>query len=305
MSFEGLPYEISGLKLDAMSGPTLSSNGPGRADSGNFVLTGITVKANGKPVTLGSARSDFCQDKFDVQQALVGDPKSGWAIAPWTGQSHQLYIAFATPIPSNAKLDVILDFSSGFDRHVLGRFRIAVTEAFDPLSDGIPIDVRYALRARNPDSKQEAAMKAYFLTSSPILGAMKVAIASDRARIDQIQAQAPVALVMEEKPATGPLTAWVRHRGEFLSKTEQVTAGPPSVLPPIRNPKANRLDLAKWLVSKSNPLTARVEINRTGSSISVVASSKPARISAARGSRRHIPSFWTGWPASSWQAVGT
>ncbi|MFM8933659.1 MAG: DUF1553 domain-containing protein [Gemmataceae bacterium] len=45
-----------------------------------------------------------------------------------------------------------------------------------------------------------------------------------------------------------------------------VDAGTPAVLPPLEQPaggkKPNRLDLARWLVSRSNPLTARVQVNR-------------------------------------------
>ncbi|HCC59073.1 MAG TPA: hypothetical protein DEQ47_17790, partial [Solibacterales bacterium] len=42
-----------------------------------------------------------------------------------------------------------------------------------------------------------------------------------------------------------------------------VTPGVPAVLPPLpKDQPANRLTLAKWLVDPSNPLTARVAVNR-------------------------------------------
>jgi hypothetical protein len=52
-------------------------------------------------------------------------------------------------------------------------------------------------------------------------------------------------------------------RGDFRSPGIEVTPGTPAVLPPMPpNAPANRLTLARWLVSPENPLTARVAVNR-------------------------------------------
>ena len=52
-------------------------------------------------------------------------------------------------------------------------------------------------------------------------------------------------------------------RGDFKQQGETVTAGTPAVLNPlsIRGEAGDRLDLAKWIVSRDNPLTARVAVN--------------------------------------------
>jgi hypothetical protein len=53
------------------------------------------------------------------------------------------------------------------------------------------------------------------------------------------------------------------RRGEYDKPGEKVNRGIPSVLPPLPDDApVNRLGLAKWIVSPSNPLTARVWVNR-------------------------------------------
>jgi hypothetical protein len=69
-------------------------------------------------------------------------------------------------------------------------------------------------------------------------------------------------MVMKERPT--PRETCIHLGGDFLRKGEKVTAGTPGVLPPLESRKAEptRLDLARWLVDRRNPLTARVLVNR-------------------------------------------
>lgn len=61
-----------------------------------------------------------------------------------------------------------------------------------------------------------------------------------------------------------PRPTFVLNRGAFDNPTtEQVEMDVPKVLPPLpKDAPKNRLALAKWLVSKEHPLTARVTVNR-------------------------------------------
>jgi hypothetical protein len=60
-----------------------------------------------------------------------------------------------------------------------------------------------------------------------------------------------------------PRETFILNRGDYRNKTEGVSPGVPLVLPPFpQNAPANRLGLAKWLVSPNHPLTARVTVNR-------------------------------------------
>ena len=56
----------------------------------------------------------------------------------------------------------------------------------------------------------------------------------------------------------------VLERGDYKSPRDSVEPGVPAVLPPLDTAavRPGRLDLARWLVSPANPLTARVMVNR-------------------------------------------
>ena len=68
-------------------------------------------------------------------------------------------------------------------------------------------------------------------------------------------------LVLEERKAN-PRKTTVFIKGDFTRPGQPVTPGVPSVLPPMKAEKPTRLDLARWLTSPDNPLTARVTVNR-------------------------------------------
>jgi hypothetical protein len=54
----------------------------------------------------------------------------------------------------------------------------------------------------------------------------------------------------------------IHLRGDFLRPGVEVRPGTPAVLPPLAAERPSRLDLARWIVSKENPLTARVVVNQ-------------------------------------------
>ncbi|MBX3418906.1 MAG: PSD1 domain-containing protein [Pirellulaceae bacterium] len=63
-----------------------------------------------------------------------------------------------------------------------------------------------------------------------------------------------------------PRESFVMQRGQYDQPGEKVEPGVPAVLPPLKRQdetrSPNRLDLAEWIVSDENPLTARVIVNR-------------------------------------------
>ena len=67
-------------------------------------------------------------------------------------------------------------------------------------------------------------------------------------------------MIMRELPA--PRASYIHLGGDFTRKGAPVTPGVLSVLHPIEVKTPTRLDLARWLIDKRNPLTARVVVNR-------------------------------------------
>jgi len=74
-------------------------------------------------------------------------------------------------------------------------------------------------------------------------------------------AGAVTTMVMRDLPA--PRDTFVLERGAYDKHGEQVAHRTPAVLPALPADAApNRLTLARWLVDRQNPLTARVTVNR-------------------------------------------
>jgi mono/diheme cytochrome c family protein len=67
-------------------------------------------------------------------------------------------------------------------------------------------------------------------------------------------------LVLKERTEARKTTVFIK--GDFTRQAEEVTPATPAVLPPLEVEKPTRLDLARWLVHRDNPLTARVMVNR-------------------------------------------
>ena len=70
-------------------------------------------------------------------------------------------------------------------------------------------------------------------------------------------------LVMAERKS--PRDTFIFIKGDFTRHSDPVTPGTPAVLHAFKaadDKRPNRIDLAKWLTDPSNPLTARVQMNR-------------------------------------------
>jgi hypothetical protein len=79
---------------------------------------------------------------------------------------------------------------------------------------------------------------------------------------EQYVANLPQTMILRELGT--PRETHVLLRGDFLRTGELVAPDTPAALPPLpaTTARRTRLDLARWLVDRQNPLTARVAVNR-------------------------------------------
>jgi hypothetical protein len=276
------PNPISALRIDALPHDSLTAKGPGRASNGNFVMTEVVARlerANGDRVTVpfSAARADFEQtqggdanpyNKWPAAALIDHDvkgAKAGWGILPETGKAHQAILELSEPIKlvEGDQLVVEMQFNYG-GAHSIGRFRLAATSSYflarKPMLNLPAQDEVDLLALEKRDDEQEKKLFARFKTAAPELASLRKEIADAKAEQDKFVATLPRVLV--SMAAEKPRTVRILPRGNFLIETgEIVEPALPGYLKKSEG-KLNRLDLANWLVSRENPLTARVFVNR-------------------------------------------
>jgi hypothetical protein len=124
-------------------------------------------------------------------------------------------------------------------------------------------DVLAALKAKNPNAKQKKVVDDYFAKISPLHKAERDAVAKAEAARKAFYDPLPKCIVSISD--TKQRTVRILPRGNWMDESgEVVKAALPGYLPKpkIEGRDLTRLDLAQWLVSKGNPLTARNVMNR-------------------------------------------
>jgi hypothetical protein len=103
----------------------------------------------------------------------------------------------------------------------------------------------------------------YFLTyaAPDSLQTLYAELKNLRKEKESLDKSIPTVMVMSEMEK--PRETFILGRGDYRNQTEKVSPSVPAVLSPLpQDAPANRLGLARWLVSPAHPLTARVAVNR-------------------------------------------
>ena len=118
-----------------------------------------------------------------------------------------------------------------------------------------------ASRPTEFNQKQRAVLTTYYRSKAP--GPLKRAeekIEELKAEQKEVQDQLHSTMVMKEGKKR---EAFILVRGEYDKPGDKVERGLPKFLPPMpKDQPLDRLGLANWIVDRSNPLTARVWVNR-------------------------------------------
>ncbi len=119
-----------------------------------------------------------------------------------------------------------------------------------------------------PDASARAKSREAFLDLAPPAGyaAARAELRSAEDDRAKLMATIPTVMVMQELPVRRD--TFILKRGAYDAHGEKVEPHTPAMLPPFRPEwPANRLGLARWLVDRGNPLTARVTVNRLWQSL--------------------------------------
>ena len=263
---------ITGIKLEALTDPSLPGEGPGRGDASrpNFVLNEFIVTAspaNGKgepvPVKFSKATASFSQKNFGIEELLTeanGDKQHGWAINPEFHKPHWAVFECADPIGfaggTTLTFKLVQTYGGG---RTIGRLRLsAITGRVG--GEPVPADIA-TLLGRSPEKrnpKQVERLATYQgLHDKQLIDLREQLRQADLKHLAQKPEQT---LVMQELPQ--PRMSTMFNRGVYTDHGAPVQPATPAILPAAAAPQRNRLDLARWLVSRDNPLTARVTVNR-------------------------------------------
>ncbi|HVW38100.1 MAG TPA: DUF1553 domain-containing protein, partial [Pirellulales bacterium] len=116
------------------------------------------------------------------------------------------------------------------------------------------------LAERTP--QQQARLgRAYLERIDQPYARLKSELADVARQRESLEKSLPAVMVMQERPT--PRETFVLVRGAYDRPGEKVEPDAPAALSPFpAGAPRNRLGLARWLVDPSNPLTARVAVNR-------------------------------------------
>jgi hypothetical protein len=286
--------KITAFRLELLNDPNLPCNGPGRSFKGTCALTEfiaevVSDQTNRKrqPVKFAQALADYSNptreleknfdDKTDkrrvtgsVSFAIDGKEDTAWGIDEGPGRRNQPRVAVFIPekpieLPDGGTLHFNLKQMHGgwnSDEHMnnnLGRFRLSVTD--DPKSNATPIPPLVLAALAVPAAKRSPAQV------QTVFDYWRASVASFEETNEKIEAlwkqwpEGSTSLVAEKRDE--PRDTAILKRGNFLKPGAKVDAGVPQFLHPLpKDADGSRLALAKWLVDKQSPTTARAIVNR-------------------------------------------
>ncbi len=276
---------ITGFRVELLNDPNLPLGGPGRSIKGTGALTEFEVEVDGKKVKFGKATADVNPpeheldkmffDKTDkrrvtgpVEYAIDGKEETAWGhdVGPVRRNlPRKAVFVPEKPLEPGAIAVFLNQRHGGWNsddnmNHNLGRFRLSVTSAPDPVADPLPVAVRDIVTrvpvAERTQAQQQAVFR-HWLTTVPEWSA-------SARELEDLWKQMPegaTQLVLSER--NDMRETHVLTRGDFLKPGKSVEPGVPAYLNPLpAGAPANRLGFAQWLTSREAPTTARSMVNR-------------------------------------------
>jgi len=271
---------ITAFRLEVLPWKYLRAQGPGRAANGNFVLNEFKVetKAGDKlsPVALQNPSASHEQKDFGIAQVLNPDPKEktkGWAILDHTGKASSAVFETTSDLgDAKAARTIVFTLRQEYgSQHSIGHFRLSATTEPRPVrADSVPKDIRdiVAVDKEKRTDEQKKTLTAYYRTISPKLADLRNQLAAaEKKRTAVVEGTRKTLISVSDTPRVTRILRrgdWMDESGQIVQPATPMFLNPvASSTPPTTQPtRQSRLDLARWVVSRDNPLTARVFVNR-------------------------------------------
>ena len=285
LTCENLPSNITAIRVEVLPDDTFPAKGPGRAGNGNFVLSEFIVQykdASGtaQSVPLQNPTATYEQvgaaganpyGKWAIAAAIDGDVKGktwGWAVMEKVGQPHSALFETVENIAGGTGTALTISLLQNLDnpQHTIGRFRLSVTSAPRPVrieqAPPAAVTAILAVAADQRNNDQQNKLAAYYRSISPELEPTRQQLAGIEKSRKDLESRIPSTLITA---SVAPRMVRVLRRGNWMDETgEEVTPAFPAILAPAATSdlRLTRIDLARWMTSDENPLTARVFVNR-------------------------------------------
>lgn len=266
---------LTAVRVEALCDDSLPMKGPGRAHNGNLHLSEVMLhwfppgSKSATALKVARASADFDQEGWTSAQAIDGDLKSGWAVFPRVGEPHQIVFELAAPLDVTAGGKLAVTLKQLYPpKHVIGRFRLSVSDADGAKIQILPADVTAALATPAAERSVEeltavaaTALREYAAGELGKLPARDVVYGVSPWWSHAKKLDAPLE----------PKTVHLLRRGAFDRPVREV--GPGSLtaidwlparfeLTDARQESLRRAALADWLAHRENPLTWRSIVNR-------------------------------------------
>jgi cytochrome c553 len=264
---------ITALRLEAVTFEELPDGGPGRGPRGGFVVSEIDVRdAEGRAVALGHASASTADGEgWSAAAAVDGSTREGgWALPSADGESHRLVVQLDGPLRADGEtttLSLVLHQNAG-DVRTLGRFRLSATTDPPPVRTEVgaepddEIVKAAAVDSGRRTAEERESLAAFYRRQAPQLAPERARLRAAELERQAFLETAPSAFVTTRQE---PDVVRVLPRGNWQDESGPLVApAVPAFLPPLAADRSrpDRLDLARWLTSRENPLTARALANR-------------------------------------------
>ena len=272
--------QVSGVRLEVL--PMASKDAYSEAEDGHVILTNVKFGVRAREATqlreieVVSAVADYQNQKKGkrdyglFRDVLDDDPRTGWTTNGASMDEPRVGVfQFKQPVTIGDDEVLVVELRHrslrGFSS--IRHFRLSSTPERGPLLSSVGLSPRAKLAAQlqsdgevNDELRNELWLEFVSTQDDYQMGKTALAEAKERVGAYERASQSQKVMVLSERK--DPRDTHVLVRGIWDQKGELVQRGLPEAFSSGASPATDREALARWLVDRDNPLTARVTVNR-------------------------------------------